>query len=65
MHIAHPEAPALDVAVAGAVTRKSGNGFVWDTTRSGVDLTPLRAATAAWWAHRSRNVDYDVADSFY
>ena len=50
-HVSHEGAPALDVAVVGAVTRKSSGGFLWDQSRAGVDLTPLRAATAAWWVY--------------
>jgi len=51
LHVTHEDAPGLDLAVAGAVTRKSAGGFLWDQSRAGVDLTPLRAATAAWWVH--------------
>lgn len=57
-HVSYEGAPALDVAVAGAVTRKSSGGFLWDQSRAGVDLTPLRAATAAWWVH---HVDGGIA----
>lgn len=64
-HVSHEGAPALDVAVVGAVTRRSSGAYVWDQSRADVDLTPLRAATAAWWVYQSRDVDYDVLSSFF
>lgn len=53
----------LDIAVAGAVTSKSGKGRLWSPGRSAVDLVPLRSATAAWWIHRNGE-EYDLDDSF-
>lgn len=65
-HIAYEGVPALDVAVVGAVTRKSSGGYVWDQSRADVDLTPLRAVTAAWWVHHSSTGgEYDVMSSFF
>lgn len=64
LHVVDPASDVLDVAVAGAGWRTSGNGFVWSQAKSSVDITALRAFTAAWWAHHLE-ADYDVADSFY
>jgi hypothetical protein len=64
LHVVTADFDVLNVAVAGAGTRKSGNGFVWAQEKSSVDITTLRAVTAAWWAHRS-TPDYDVDDSFF
>lgn len=52
-HVSIPEAPGLDVAVAGAVTKASQNGVLWNQAKAGVDLTPLRAATVARWVYRA------------
>ena len=41
--------PALDVAVAGAVTRKLGDSKAWDSKAASVDICPLVAATHALW----------------
>lgn len=64
-HVAHEDAPALDIAVKGAVTKASQGGFLWNQAKAGVDLTPLRAMTAAWWVFHSQDADYDVSDSFF
>lgn len=62
----HHNAEPLNAAVAGAMTKKSSDGFLWDQTKSAVDLTPLRALTAAWWVLQlNRAADYNVLDSFY
>ena len=55
----------LDVAVLGAAKRQSGEQFLWSQSRSTTDITPLRAATAAFWVLRSRDSDYNPADSFF
>jgi len=41
--------PALDVAVAGAATRRLGQGRAWDALAASVDICPLVAATLALW----------------
>lgn len=64
-HVSVEDAPALDVAVLGAVTKKSMNGVLWDQGKAGVDLTPLRAVTVAGWVHYSDDSDYDVSSSFF
>lgn len=56
----------LNSSVAGAVKRKSGDGFLWDQSKASADLTPLRAVTAAWWSLQlARSADYEVLDSAY
>lgn len=41
--------PALDAAVAGAVTRRLGEARAWDALAAGVDICPLVGATNAVW----------------
>jgi hypothetical protein len=41
---------AIDVAVASAVRRNSGDAWVWDRKRPLADISPLVAATVALWA---------------
>lgn len=45
----HFPQPALDVAAATAVTKPSGDGWLWDRRRSTTDIAPLIAATGALW----------------
>jgi hypothetical protein len=55
----------LDDAVKGAGKRTSTGGFVFSQDHSTVDITTLRAATAAWWVHRSQpNREVDVMETF-
>jgi len=62
--IKYLQSDALDAAVRHASKRKSGEGFLWK--HDGDDITALRAATAAWWAHRNTvDDDYNVLDSFF
>lgn len=63
--LVHHSNPPLDAAVMAARTKKSAEGFLWDQTKSSVDLTPLRAVTAAWWVLQSIPRDYDPLASFY
>jgi len=51
--VKHKGQEPLNVAVLGAEKRSSGEGFLWSQARSSTDITPLRAATAAWWVYRS------------
>jgi hypothetical protein len=41
--------PALDAAVAGAVTKALGDGAKWDRRSPSVDISPLVAVTLARW----------------
>lgn len=64
--VAHRGQSALDVAVAGAVRRKSGDGARWSRTDSEVDISPLVAATWAAWAWiADQTAEYDVLESAY
>lgn len=64
--VKHHNDEDLNASVAGAVKRKSGDGFLWDQSKASADLTPLRAVTAAWWALQvDRSSDYDVAQSYF
>lgn len=64
--VRHHNDDDLNAAVAGAKTRKSNGGFLWDQDKSEVDITPLRALTAAWWSLQvARDLNYDVADSYF
>jgi len=45
----HLPQPILDVAAAVAVTKPSGDGWLWDRRHSPADIAPLIAATGALW----------------
>jgi hypothetical protein len=61
----HPANEFLTTAVKGVGTRKSGEGFIFSQDKSSADITPLRAATAAWWAlQKAAPSTYDVLQSF-
>jgi hypothetical protein len=45
-HLGQPE---LDAAVAGASRRPVGDGHAWNRRDTAIDLTPLVAATNAYW----------------
>lgn len=45
----HLGQPHLDVSVAGARQKPSSEAWVWDRRRSGLDISPLVAATLAVW----------------
>lgn len=47
--IRHLPQPALDVPAATAVTKPSGDGWLWDRRHSPTDIAPLIAATASVW----------------
>ncbi|MEV7684477.1 hypothetical protein [Streptomyces bungoensis] len=60
----------IDVAVAGAKTKASGDTIAWTPTKSDVDITPLVALTLARWSYDSRShllsdAEYDVLDSVF
>jgi hypothetical protein len=64
--VKHKGQEPLNVAVLGAEKRTSNvEGFIWSQARSSTDITPLRAATAAWWVYRSGDGDYDIDNSFW
>jgi phage terminase large subunit-like protein len=64
--VKHKGQEPLNVAVLGAEKRSSGEGFLWSQARSSTDITPLRAATAAWWVYvNGSQVDYDPLDSVF
>lgn len=46
----HRSQPILDVPVNTAVTKPSGDAWLWDRAKSPVDAAPLVAATGAVWA---------------
>ncbi len=62
---AHRPDDALDVAVAGLVARKSGDGMRWSRIDSSVDICPFMAINFAHWAWASGPTDYEISDSVY
>lgn len=46
--------PALDLSVAGMVKKDIGDKFVWSRTASTEDITPLEAASLAWYMARGK-----------
>jgi hypothetical protein len=46
--------PALDAAVAGAVTRPLGDAKAWDSKAASVDICPLVALTFAAWGFATK-----------
>lgn len=64
LRIRHGGDRELDDALASAVTRKSGDAWVWSRGRSLDDITPLYAVTLARWLFVEISpANYDVADS--
>lgn len=60
----------LDVAVAGAKTKASGDTIAWTPTKSDVDITPLVAMSVARWSYVARShlladAEYDVTESVF
>lgn len=47
--VRHLPQPVLDVPAATAVTKPSGDGWLWDRRHSPTDIAPLVAATGAVW----------------
>lgn len=66
--LVHLDQVPLTAAVTGARTRRNGDAWTLDRTKSLVDISPLCAATFARWALVIRGPhvieDYDIADSF-
>lgn len=63
--VKHKGQEPLSVAVLGAEKRSSGEGFLWSQARSSTDITPLRAATAAWWVYANGAQVGDPLDSMF
>lgn len=60
----------LNQALAGSVTRPLSGGSTWDRGKAGADISPLVAATVAYWAlisrkHLIHDPNYDLMSSFY
>ncbi len=63
---AHRGESELDAAVMGARTRRAGDGARWSRRDSAVDISPLVAASCAWWvASTGAAPVYDIASSIY
>lgn len=52
----HRPQPALDVAANTALPKTAGDGWLWDRSKSPVDISPLVAATGAVWALLNKEV---------
>jgi hypothetical protein len=66
----HSNDLVLNQALAGATTRALSGGSAWDRGKGGADISPLVAATVAYWAFISRkhlltDPNYDLMASFY
>lgn len=66
--VRHIDQPPLTAAVNGARTRRIGDAWTLDRTKSLVDVSPFVAVTLARWALLTKGPavldDYDIADSF-
>lgn len=56
--------PALDAAVAGAVTRPLGEAKAWDSKATSVDICSLVAVTSAAWGFATKGHDDEAAEPF-
>ncbi|MEV6571859.1 terminase family protein [Streptomyces sp. NPDC051577] len=67
--VRHIDQAPLTAAVSGAMTRRVGDAWVVNRTKSLTDATPFIAVTQARWALLTRGplvrADYDVLDSIY
>ena len=64
--LSHADDRELTKALAGAATRKLGDGQAWDRQHIAVDICPLVAYTFAWWGWRQHATDeYDAGDSVH
>lgn len=64
--LTHATDKEVAVALAGAATRKLGDGLAWDRVNSDVDISPLVAYSLAHWLYRKLGGDsYDVGDSVH
>lgn len=57
----HLDTPELNAAVRGAAARPLGDALAWSRKSSGVDITPLVAATLALWGHEEAQSDFDLS----
>ncbi|WP_084963740.1 terminase large subunit [Thermoactinospora rubra] len=58
--------PALDAAVAAAVTRPLGDARAWDSKAASADISPLVAATLAAWGFATRgHVEEDAPPNLW
>ncbi|MEV6791257.1 hypothetical protein AB0M87_04480 [Streptomyces sp. NPDC051320] len=60
----------LDVAVAGAKTRSTGDTIAWTVKGADIDISPLVAMTLARWSYETRShllaeAQYDVLSSIF
>ncbi|MET7479546.1 hypothetical protein ABZT17_35005 [Streptomyces sp. NPDC005648] len=60
----------LDIAVAGAKTRTSGDTIAWTANGAEVDISPLVALSVARWSFETRShllsaAEYDVLESIF
>ena len=60
--IAHHRQAPLDRAAAMAITKKSGDTWLFDRLNSPVDISPLIAFTAAYWALTEREAHEAVSE---
>ena len=51
--ITHLDDPLLVLALKGATKRPVGDAWAWDRKKPTADITPLVAATLAFWGHNS------------
>ena len=61
-HVQHRRQPVLTLAVAAARTRKLGDSWAWARSSAAVDISPLVAASLAYWGSQllDRVVDEPV-----
>lgn len=59
------EDEALDSAVAGLASRRSGDGLKWSRIDSAVDISPFMAINFAHWAWTNGPVNYDISASVH
>lgn len=62
--VGHRHSPAMDAAVVGATRRTAGDAWRWNRRDSTVDISPLVAATLAYWGSAGQ-ADYAVTDSIF
>ena len=64
--VLHRGQPELAAAVSGSRRRKAGDAQRWSRSDSTTDISPLVAATVAFWLHTvAADVAYDVLESAY
>lgn len=59
--VAHIGQGELDASIRGAKTKPSGDAFVFDIRKSGLDISPLTAVTIAAWGRKA----FDTGPSVY